>query len=402
MAIQYASNTDFFPGTGNLNSVIWTPYTTFQTAYLQRNNNTVGTPDTGATSAMYRIGVYRNSSITLTGLTGLYSGIPLVWLRTTPSKFPTGYIGQLFGEYLGTHVQFRALRVTGSGEMLELFNVISTITYNASTTDTYTFICDGSTIKWQYNGSDVTGASATDTTYGDNNGLIRFDDFIGTAGTGIPTYNSNWSYLSASGGSGAMLKIDSDGAGAIQDGGGTGTNPIVLWTGDNFSDNQFSAVHFNPITAPTYVCVRMATGSVSGYYALCETTQIRLYKVTNGTETQLGSTYSWSPGSDNLTVEVRANGTTISVIVQVPYLTAVTAISETDSTYSSGKVGWGMQRGSSANGTLDNWSGGPIGGSGMSAGFGMYTGGTNYALYYNKVTVNGALASLGNFTNIFM
>lgn len=176
MAISYAKNTDYFSGTGNLNTVWWTPGAQYKSAVLKRNSNSVGLDlngDTdGAYAAFYTFSkMADNQSITIKGITGLSNGLVYCYLRSTASASTSGYLGQLF--YSSGAVKYRALPVTSGTEGTEFFNV-DVGTYSDSTTTEYTFVADGSTIKWQIDGVDVSGASVTDTQY-----------TSGTAGFGI-------------------------------------------------------------------------------------------------------------------------------------------------------------------------------------------------------------------------
>lgn len=197
----YAINTDFMSGSGALNPTWWNVKSTYLTASCQRNGGIVGTPNAGTSWVYYQYsGMSQDQKLTATGLTGLNNGILLFMLRSKffAGNYNEGYFGQLF--YNAGSVQYRCVKSTSAGVETELFNT-TTGTYSDSTTTKYTFMCVGSTIKFQLNGSDVTGASATDSTYA--NTSCGFGMYTGSASYAI--YNNNWTVDGAYASVGNML-----------------------------------------------------------------------------------------------------------------------------------------------------------------------------------------------------
>ncbi len=160
---------------------------------------------------------------------------------------------------------------------------------------------------------------------------------------------SNWTDMSVGG-----LEITSQAvAGSNSDNSGD------IWAANPFGGNQFSQVQVTStqLSGGQWIgpAVRAQTGGQSLYLGIYwwnnGSPQLRLYLLSSGSWTQLGSSYNSGALAAGTTLELTATGTTISFLDNnVPVITV------TDSTLTGGAPGI-MSFGT---GQVDNWSGGNI------------------------------------------
>lgn len=180
----YAINTDSFGGTGALNTTWWSTYTGYLTAALQRNSGTIGTPNAGAATCIYKYsGVANDQSITITGITGLSSGVVYCYLRTNNAaqSSQSAFLGQLF--YSSGSIQY-VIKELDTGTEGTIVVDVTTGTYADSTTAQYKMTVTGtpggtSTLKWFKDGTEIGSGTST-------------KSYTGTPGFGI--YDGTGSY----------------------------------------------------------------------------------------------------------------------------------------------------------------------------------------------------------------
>ncbi len=151
-----------------------------------------------------------------------------------------------------------------------------------------------------------------------------------------------------------------------------------------------SADHFSQVTLTLIQgatddgpgpAVRVLTGSVTGYFVQCNTTEIKLYRVVNGANFTTGSgggsthfaTYSGdgapAANTDVIRLEVSGTGATVSLTVKKNGATIITA-TDTDATRLVATGNWGLW--SSGDGgadslKLNDWSGDVLAGAGSTS-----------------------------------
>lgn len=179
--------------------------------------------------------------------------------------------------------------------------------------------------------------------------LPATDGFTGTDNTTLPTYSSNWS-------NGLQTcKIKSNGA--TGDGAGF---CIVYWNADAFNNDQYAQVVIKAGNNAEYNggAVRCSAGGGNGYAYITDVNiNSGLWKVVNGSGTQLGS--SSSGGGVNDVYRTEAEGTTIRPIRNGALDTGIGA--QTDSSLASGSGGL-MSYNDAATAYCDDWEAGNLGG----------------------------------------
>lgn len=162
----YAINTDFFSGTGNLNTTWWSTYTGYLTATMQRNSLSIGTPNAGACTCVYKYSKCADDqSITITGINNLSSGLVYCYLRTNDSaqSSQSAFLGQLF--YSSGSIQYVARELDSGVEGTTIIDT-TTGTFSNSDTTKYKFSVTGtpggtSTIKWFKDGTEIGSGTST-------------------------------------------------------------------------------------------------------------------------------------------------------------------------------------------------------------------------------------------------
>ena len=132
-----------------------------------------------------------------------------------------------------------------------------------------------------------------------------------------------------------------------------------LWTASTFGGNQFSQVTTTStqLTGGQWIAVAVRANStgqqayVGLYFWNNGSPDMRLYRRNGGTWTQLGSTYSSGPLAAGSQLQIRAVGSTISLMQN-----GTTRISVTDTTLTSGAPGIYAY----GKGRADNWTGGDV------------------------------------------
>ena len=132
-----------------------------------------------------------------------------------------------------------------------------------------------------------------------------------------------------------------------------------LWTASTFGGNQFSQVTTTStqLTGGQWIAVAVRANStgqqayVGLYFWNNGSPDMRLYRRNGGTWTQLGSTYSSGPLAAGSQLQIRAVGSTISLMQN-----GTTRISVTDTTLTSGAPGIYAY----GKGSADNWTGGDV------------------------------------------
>lgn len=196
------------------------------------------------------------------------------------------------------------------------------------------------------------------------------DSFTGSASTALATYNSTWVF------------VDGDGAayyGIVS----TGTAAGVLFTGasaknifrynDTVGADQFSefvvvncGVSFDPTllailvlrsstdTSPNHDHYRLEIedGPASG-----ASHNFLIYKVTNGTAVQIGSTFTATLANGDA-VRFQATGTTTTTLVTKVNGTQVDSRTDSSSAFTSGQVGIGGARPGGMR--MASWTGGDL------------------------------------------
>jgi hypothetical protein len=173
------------------------------------------------------------------------------------------------------------------------------------------------------------------------------DDFNRANSSGL---GANWSFLSQT------LDVVSNHAEA-----GVGADHCVgYWNADSFDNDQYSEVDI--LNSAQYIgaCVRLQTGSFSGYIAFGDPGGCSIYRVDGGSFTSLNNTPS----------ETFADGDLLRLTIAGSNLTltrnGTTVLTTSDSNYTSGQPGFEIFD-NGGNPQVDSWLGGPIAGGGGAA-----------------------------------
>ncbi len=145
------------------------------------------------------------------------------------------------------------------------------------------------------------------------------------------------------------------------------SNAATATTGDSHAyysasasgNNQFSAATFSTVATYSGVSARMQSGANTGYIFKTGglTTLMRMYKVVDGTETQIVDNYSVSL-QDGDVVRLEATGT--STVTLTPYINGSPLTAQTDSTDPIAEGSPGIFMAASAGGVVSTWSGGDL------------------------------------------
>jgi putative esterase len=195
--------------------------------------------------------------------------------------------------------------------------------------------------------ANVTSVAVTCTTSGGSGTLTASDDFNRANGA----LGSNWTAMS----DGAMT-ISSQ----VVAGGNSGLSGDTR-TAETYTSNQYSQVQVTStqLTGGQWIgpAVRSQNGGQNLYLGIyfwnSGSPQLRLYKRTTGSFTQLGSSYATSGLAAGATLRLTATGSTVSFL-----LNGSPVITVTDTSLTGGAPGI-MAFGT---GTADNWAGGNIAG----------------------------------------
>lgn len=153
----------------------------------------------------------------------------------------------------------------------------------------------------------------------------------------------------------------------------TGYN-AAYWNADAFGGDHYSQIVATIVASgnSAFPCVRMQSGAASAYYVRGNGAgTVGVYKIVNGTITQLGSNYALTVANGD-TLKISITGSVITISHNgVPHATT-----QTDSALTGGSAGVGS--GNTAR-YADDWTGGDVAASGKPATFGgslQYRGGS--------------------------
>ena len=151
------------------------------------------------------------------------------------------------------------------------------------------------------------------------------ETFTGADSTPLPTYNANW--------------VEATGSFVIDANSARPATALVYntagWTGDTFSNDQYSEVTLFTITANTYVgaAVRVNTANTDAYVCITDGLNLTLQQVLGtGSAQTIDSSASAIVSGDVIKLEV--SGTSLTCKVN-----GVTALSGSDSDLTSGRAG---------------------------------------------------------------
>lgn len=188
----------------------------------------------------------------------------------------------------------------------------------------------------------------------------------------ISTYNANWKENNSQW---TILDASDD---VYVSSGGTGGESLCHWEGDTFNNNQYSQIVISAVVAAYRgpACrVASGTSTETGYGFYGSNNNTYLFKIVTATWTQLGSTTAAVALND--VMKLTANGTTITPNKNGS--TTGTPGAQTDSSISSG---YGGMCGYSTDNTTraDNYEGGDVGGTPVTAKPGLRPFGTRKGL----------------------
>jgi len=140
----------------------------------------------------------------------------------------------------------------------------------------------------------------------------------------------------------------------------TGTAVAADWIANSFGNDQFSQATITGFTPDDiwFVGAHLAHGPLSGYEAGISTAVSGHYLIDrwdNGTEVNLATSAQLAALND--VVRLKIQGTRLTLFVN-----GIAILTTTDSTYTSGNVGFALRGSHTSTGLLDNWSGGDLDG----------------------------------------
>jgi hypothetical protein len=172
--------------------------------------------------------------------------------------------------------------------------------------------------------------------------LPATDSFTGTDANPI---GGNWTTVT---GRLALQRVSNQVAGQDDN------DSVAYWNADTFADNQYSQVVFksSSFILVSGVIVR-ASSSANTFYLFYQqtSTTMRIYRIVNGSATQLGSDYAINYAQNNV-VRLEVSGTVLT-----PYVNGTPYTTQTDDQIASGSAGLWIK---GAINYSDDWEGGNV------------------------------------------
>ena len=182
--------------------------------------------------------------------------------------------------------------------------------------------------------------------------LPATDAFTAANGTALTTHNANWTLANS-----GVFQIEGNEVVANQ----TSAAGVAFWNADTFANEQYSEGITGVMGSGFEIglCVRIS--GTNGYFAIWDSANVNLRKLTSGTGSDLISTLALSLSTGDVML-LEAVGTTISLKRNGSVI-----MTTTDATYASGSagiMGYGFFGASSPG--LASWSAGNVSAAGGS------------------------------------
>lgn len=170
----------------------------------------------------------------------------------------------------------------------------------------------------------------------------------------FPTLGSNWTVSTGSSSNFEIATNQASNAG--------GGNTLDSFTNVAAPNDQSSQITLKALTSTTDSgpgpAVRIATGAMTAYFAQCNTTEIKLYKVVANSFSQLGSDAAAAAVNDIIYIEATGSAT-VHIVVKKNGSAIITQDDSASDRITSGNWGMWVSAGGNPSNTLqvDDWVG---------------------------------------------